>query len=72
MVQQHPPTHVPQQLVHTGLLRPWPYWCTQALNPGDSTQPSGLVAMDGLLLLQEFIQPPFKAIQIGGHHDILW
>ena len=42
-----------------------------ALNTGDSTQPSGLVAIDSLRL-EEFIQPPFKAIQIGGHHYILW
>ena len=42
-----------------------------ASNAGDSIQPSGLVVIDSLRL-QEFIQPPFKAIQIGGHHYILW
>ena len=30
-----------------------------ASNPGDSTQPSGLITIDSLCL-QEFIQPPFS------------
>ena len=40
-----------------------------ALDTGGSTKPSGPVTIDSLLL-QEFIHPTFKAIQIGGHHHI--
>ena len=46
------------------------HWLTVS-NPGDSTQPSGIVAINSLCL-HEFIQPAFKAIQIGGHPYILW
>ena len=53
MVQKHPPTHVPQQWVHTGLL-------SHKLG----------VAHNHSLLLQEFIQQPFKAFQIGGQPSL--